>query len=82
MTVENCTFTTAKDYTLKYVAQDGNAATFSNNIVNNSENFVELGSSVYPGANYTANINNNTLGKDVNTHIIANDENQTVNLKR
>lgn len=80
MTVENCTFTTAKDYTLKYVAQDGNAATFSNNIVNNSENFVELGSSVYPGANYTANINNNTLGKDVNTHIIANDENQTVNL--
>ena len=80
MTVENCTFTTAKDYTLKYVAQDGNAATFSNNIVNNSKNFVELGSSVYPGANYTANINNNTLGKDVNTHIIANDENQTVNL--
>ena len=80
MTVENCTFTTAKDYTLKYVAQDGNVATFSNNIVNNSENFVELGSSVYPGANYTANINNNTLGKDVNTHIIANDENQTVNL--
>ena len=80
MTVENCTFTTAKDYTLEYVAQDGNAATFSNNIVNNSENFVELGSSVYPGANYTANINNNTLGKDVNTHIIANDENQTVNL--
>ena len=80
MTVENCTFTTAKDYTLKYVAQDGNAATFSNNIVNNSENFVELGSSVYPGANYTANINNNTLGKDVNPHIIANDENQTVNL--
>lgn len=80
MEVNNCSFNTKKDYTLKYVAQNGNIATFSNNIVNNSENFVELGSSAYPGTNYTANINNNTLGNDVNTHIIANDENQTVNV--
>lgn len=80
MEVNNCSFNTKKDYTLKYVAQNGNIATFSNNIVNNSENFVELGSSVYPGTNYTANINNNTLGKGVNTHIIAHDENQTVNV--
>lgn len=80
MEVNNCSFNTKKDYTLKYVAQNGNIATFSNNIVNNSENFVELGSSVYPGTNYTANINNNTLGNGVNTHIIANNENQTVNV--
>lgn len=80
MEVNNCSFNTKKDYTLKYVAQNGNIATFSNNIVNNSENFVELGSSAYPGTNYTANINNNTLGNDVNTHIIANYENQTVNV--
>lgn len=80
MEVSNCTFNTNKDYTLKYVANEGNIATFSNNIVNNSENFVELGSSVYPGSNYTANIINNTLGKGVNTHIIANNENQNVNL--
>ena len=80
MQVNNCTFNTKKDYTLKYVAQNGNTATFSNNTVNNSENFVELGSSVYPGTNYTVNINNNTLGKGVNTHFIANDENQTVNV--
>ena len=80
MEVNNCSFNTKKDYTLKYVAQNGNIATFSNNIVNNSENFVELGSSAYPGTNYTANINNNTLGKGVNTHTIANDENQTVNV--
>ncbi|NLC50048.1 MAG: hypothetical protein GX762_06765, partial [Bacteroidales bacterium] len=80
LTVTGCTFNTQKDYTLKYVAKDGNVATFSNNIVNNSENFIELGSSTYAGANYTANINNNTLGKDVNTHIIANSENQTVNV--
>lgn len=80
MKVNNCSFNTKKDYTLKYVAQNGNIATFSNNIVNNSENFVELGSSTYPGTNYTANINNNTLGKGVNTHTIAHDENQTVNV--
>lgn len=80
MKVNNCSFNTKKDYTLKYVAQNGNIATFSNNIVNNSENFVELGSSAYPGTNYTANINNNTLGNGVNTHIIANNENQTVNV--
>lgn len=80
MVVNNCSFNTKKDYTLKYVAKNGNIATFSNNIVNNSENFVELGSSAYPGTNYTANINNNTLGKGVNTHTIAHDENQTVNV--
>lgn len=80
MEVNNCSFNTKKDYTLKYVARNGNIATFSNNIVNNSENFVELGSSAYPGTNYTANINNNTLGNGVNTHIIANNENQTVNV--
>lgn len=80
MEVNNCSFNTKKDYTLKYVAKNGNIATFSNNIVNNSENFVELGSSAYPGTNYTANINNNTLGKGVNTHTIAHDENQTVNV--
>lgn len=80
MEVRNCTFNTNKDYTLKYVANEGNIATFSNNIVNNSENFVELGSSAYPGSNYTANIINNTLGNGVNTHIIANNENQNVNL--
>lgn len=80
MVVTNCTFNTKKDYTLKYVAQNGNVAIFSNNTVNNSENFVELGSSVYPGTDYTANIYNNTLGNGVNTHVIANNENQTVNV--
>lgn len=80
MKVNNCSFNTKKDYTLKYVAQNGNIATFSNNIVNNSENFVELGSSAYPGDKYTANIEDNTLGEGVNTHVIANHENQTVNV--
>ena len=79
MKVNNCTFNTYKDYTLKYVAQDGNVADFTNNTVNNSENFVELGSSTYPGNNYTANIIGNTLGEGVNTHVIANVENQIVN---
>lgn len=80
MEVNNCSFNTKKDYTLKYVAQNGNIATFSNNIVNNSENFVELGSSAYPGDKYTANIEDNTLGEGVNTYVIANHETQTVNV--
>lgn len=80
LTVENCTFATANDYTLKYVAENGNVATFSNNVVTNSKNFVELGSSDYPGANYTVNINNNRFGQGVNSYVIANDENQTVNV--
>lgn len=80
MQVNNCTFNTKKDYTLKYVAENGNEATFSNNTVNNSKNFVQLGSDVYPGSNYTVNISNNTLGNGVNTHKIANPENQTINV--
>lgn len=80
MEVSNCTFNTKKDYTLKYVANKDKVATFTNNTVNNSENFVELGSSAYPGDGYTVNIMDNTLGEGVNTHVIANQENQTVNV--
>ena len=77
MEVNNCTFTTAKDYTLKYVAQEGNVAVFEGNTVSNSENFVELGSSAYPGNKYTVKINNNTLNS-VNPYVVANKENQTI----
>ena len=77
MEVNNCTFTTAKDYTLKYVAGEGNVAVFEGNTVSNSENFVELGSSAYPGNKYTVKINNNTLNS-VNPYVVANKENQTI----
>lgn len=80
MIVEDCVFKTYKDYTLKYVGNEGNSATFNNNKVYNSENFVELGSSAYPGQNYTVNINGSTLYQGVNSHIIANVEGQTVNI--
>jgi len=78
MEVNNCTFTTAKDYSLKYVAGEGNVAVFNGNKVENSENFVELGSSVYPGDKYTVKINNTTLGTGVNHYVVANPENQTI----
>lgn len=78
MEVNNCTFNTKKDYTLKYVAEEGNVAIFNNNRVNNSVNFVELGSSTYPGSKYTVKINDTTLGEGVSPYIIANDEDQLV----
>ena len=78
MEVNNCTFTTAKDYSLKYVAEEGNVAIFNGNEVENSENFVELGSSGYPGKNYTVEINDTTLGAGVNHYVVANKEGQTV----
>ncbi len=88
MTASNCIFKTGypenidgTNYTMavKYVGETGFKATLENNIVENVDYFVELGSSAYPGENYAVNIINNTLGVGVNTHIIANDENQTVN---
>ena len=78
MEVNNCTFNTKKDYTLKYVASEGNVAIFNNNTVHNSENFVELGSSAYPGSKYTVKINDTTLGEGVSPYIIANEEDQLV----
>ena len=78
MEVNNCIFTTAKDYSLKYVAGEGNVAVFNGNKVENSENFVELGSSTYPGDKYTVKINNTTLGTGVNHYVVANPENQTI----
>ena len=77
MEVKNCIFTTAKDYTLKYVAKEGNVAVFEDNTVSNSKNFVELGSAPYAGNKYTVKINNNTLNS-VNPYVVANKENQVI----
>lgn len=78
MEVNNCTFNTYKDYTLKYVGGEGTTATFNNNTVNNSENFVELGSAPYAGKNYKVEINNTTYGTGVNPFVVANNEGQTI----
>ena len=61
ITVEGCTFTTAKRYSLKYVGQDGYKATLKNNIVKNAANFVEIGSEPYKGKKYTIDFIDNTL---------------------
>ena len=79
LTVTNCTFTTAKDYSLKYVGNEGSTATLSNNSVANSKWFVQLGSKAYAGDTYTVNINNNTLGKDILTHAADDDDYSSVN---
>ena len=65
LTVTNCTFTTANDYSLKYVGKNGTEAILSNNTVNNSEWFVEIGSEPYKGEGYKVVLNNNTLGKNI-----------------
>ena len=78
MQVTDCTFNTKKDYSLKYVAKEGNVATFVGNKVYNSENFVQLGSAPYAGENYKVYINSTTLGEGVAHYYIDNDENQMV----
>ncbi|MEE1317086.1 MAG: DUF6562 domain-containing protein [Prevotella sp.] len=78
MTVKNCTFTTYKDYTLKYVGGEGCVAEFEGNNVSNSENFVELGSAPYAGANYTAKFVNNTLNGLTNLWFVAHEEGQKI----
>ena len=76
--VENCTFNTYKDYSLKYVGGEGHTAFFNSNKVYNTENFVVLGSSAYPGQNYTVNFTGSFLDEDIANYVIANEEGQTV----
>ncbi|MGN0006707.1 MAG: DUF6562 domain-containing protein [Alistipes sp.] len=64
---EGCQFLTHKRYSLKYAALDGCVGTFKNNVVKNAKKdeangwFIEIGSDVYPGANYTINLEGNEL---------------------
>ena len=78
LNVTNCNFNTYKSYSLKYVAAEGNVATFEGNKVYNSKYLVQLGSALYAGSKYTVNINNTTLGDGVSHYYIDNDENQMV----
>ncbi len=78
LNVTGCTFNTYKEYSLKYVAEEGNVATFEGNKVYNSKYFVRLGSEPYAGSKYTVNINNTTLGEGVAHYDIDHDEDQMV----
>lgn len=79
LTVENCTFMTKKRYALKYAGKDGNTAILKNNTVSNCEYMVELGSSTYPGSNYTVTFDSNTLAEGIYNYKVANEEGATIN---
>lgn len=78
LSVEDCTFTTKKDYSLKYVGEEGNTALFKGNTVSNSEYMVELGSSLYSGSKYTVTFENNILDEGIADYCVANDEDATI----
>ena len=78
MTVDGCTFTTAKSYSLKYVGEEGSTAVFNDNTVSNSTCFVQLGSVPYPGTGYSLSLNNTTYSGEIAPYLIDNEENQTV----
>lgn len=78
LNVEDCTFTTAKDYSIKYVGGEGCKATLTGNKVYNTVNFVQAGSKPYAGTNYTIEFKNNILADGINSIYVDNDENQTI----
>ena len=80
LNVTNCTFNTAKDYSIKYVGDEGCVATFKNNNVNATTNFVQTGSAPYAGANYTLVFEGNTLASGINHVYVDNAEGQTITI--
>lgn len=78
LNVTECTVNTKKDYSLKYVGHTNCTATFTKNTVTNTEYFVELGSTLYPGSNYTVIFNNSILGEGISNYVVANEENQII----
>ena len=80
LNVTNCTFNTAKDYSIKYVGDEGCVATFKNNNVNATTNFVQTGSAPYAGANYTLVFEGNTLATGINHVYVDNAEGQTITI--
>jgi len=78
LNVEGCTFNTAKDYSLKYVGAEGTVATFKNNKVYATQNFVQTGSAPYAGENYKLVFVENELATGINHVFVDNDEGQTI----
>lgn len=77
--VDNCTFTTAYRYALKYAANEGFVANIKNCKVSNCKYTVELGSDLYPGKKYTVIFENNQLASGVADYKIAHEEEATIN---
>lgn len=80
LNVTNCTFNTAKDYSIKYVGDKGCVATFKNNNVTATTNFVQTGSAPYAGANYTLVFEGNTLASGIKHVYVDNAEGQTITI--
>lgn len=80
LNVTNCTFNTAKNYSIKYVGAEGCVATFKNNNVNATTNFVQTGSAPYAGANYTLVFEGNTLANGIKHVYVDNAEGQTITI--
>ena len=78
LNVENCTFNTAKDYSIKYVGASGTTATFKNNTVTATTNFVQTGSATYAGDAYVLKFDGNTLADGINHVYVDNAENQNI----
>ena len=76
----NCTFNTAKDYSIKYVGAEGCVATFKNNNVTATTNFVQTGSASYAGENYTLVFEGNTLANSIKHVYVDNAEGQTITI--
>ena len=80
LNVESCTFNTEKDYSIKYVGAEGTKATFKNNTVNKTKNFVQTGSKPYAGENYALVFEGNVLAEGINHVYVDNDENQSITI--
>ena len=80
LNVEECTFNTEKDYSIKYVGAPGLTATFENNKVFNTVNFVQTGSAPYAGKDYILVFAGNTLADGINHVYVDNDEGQTITI--
>ncbi len=78
LNVTDCTFNTQKDYSIKFVGDKDCVATFTKNNVNNTENFVQTGSSPYAGEKYQLIFSNNNLASDIKHVYIENAEEQTI----
>lgn len=78
LNVTGCTFNTAKDYSIKYVGDEDCVATFENNTVNATTNFVQTGSAPYAGADYSLVFVNNNLADGIKHVYVDNAEGQTI----
>ena len=80
LNVTGCTFNTAKDYSIKFVGDKDCVATFKNNNVTATINFVQTGSPAYPGEDYILVFTGNTLADGIKHVYVENAEDQIIRI--